>query len=383
MKETHMGVLTMKNRIAILIMALLMISAVPALALLDIGANASAGASANSNGNAKAGLKAEADSDYNNDEDTAEAETRTNIGLGLGIGSVLKTKGSIDALVSKRSLLDVDVRAHEENYQKAVLKSRIILRDYKEARAEFLKTKSELKSCNGESNEKCQELDAEAIASAKAYLGLSADAVVEHLTKIREKLASEEYVDAEVLAKVTADIDAMISETMEIKAKIQTAETKEEINSYAKELNKIVVENKSRIKLYSSLALHAELGGLMHSVNNLNVKLENIGNYVDEKNIEVENWDELVAEYNAELEAAVDAYAEADAEFKEAKILRAEGSTEAEAKASVEAAVEAMHEAQAHLRATHRTLTTMITEVSEAGVNVEAAANANAEGEVQ
>src|SRR3989338_6555129 len=107
---------------------------------------------------------------------------------------------------------------------------------YNSTRLEFQEAKEKLAECKDQNTTECAQLEEEIRAKAKEHLLNIADVIIENLNKIKSKAESSKDLTEEDANELIEKIDAQIQEVEDIKAKIEAAETKEEITEAAKEL---------------------------------------------------------------------------------------------------------------------------------------------------
>lgn len=179
------------------------------------------------------------------------------------------------------------------------------LKEEYEERLEQLKEKKEaLKGCGNESSDDCNRKRGEAIEKAREAALKTADRLVAHLSKLKEKIqGSENMPDDEVAAK-TAKIDAAIAEIETIKQKITAAATKEEFNAAVRELKQVAKKAKRASEMHSQGLLRAEINGVIHRAEVSEKKLDCALTGLEAQGIDTASVDARIAEFSSTLGSA-------------------------------------------------------------------------------
>lgn len=212
---------------------------------------------------------------------------------------------------------------------------------YQDARLKFNETKEKIAECKNTTE--CAQLRETIITQAKEQLLNTADVMTEHLNKLISKIESSEDLTDEDAVESIKKINAQISEIEAIKAKIEAAQTKEEITAAAKELKTKWLAIKNRAEIYAGRVVNARIGGIIVKSKQLETKLSNILERMAEKGKDTSIAQSLIADFNAKLDEARIHYNLSIEKFKEAKANETPNS-------------DLIKEAQDHMKDAHKAL---------------------------
>lgn len=245
-----------------------------------------------------------------------------------------------------------------EKAQEALVKA---MGRYQEALADLDKAKLRLeqaktsKVCKtSPDSEECAKAREELRASAKEKLVNHADIILNSLESGKEKAVASEYLTDEEEAAAVAFFDAQIAKFTAIKAKIESAETKEAIVEAGKELADAWKEVKQKVNAYLSYASNARMAGIVVKAEHLAAKLERVMERMAENGKDTSAVEPLVADFKAKLELAKTKFKSAHAllfEIKAKELTEEEKSAKSdEAKALVEESKQALKDANEVLK---------------------------------
>ena len=183
-------------------------------------------------------------------------------------------------------------------------------KDTKESRQSFLQSKKQLKSCTDESEE-CVALREQVNQHAKDLVLNGIDGAIEHLNQLKAKMESSE--DIEDVESVIANIDTAIAELEETKAEVEVAESKAEIKSIARDVKTLWSRIRNKERVYAAKLVHAKVFNIIKRAENLEVKLERLVARLEAKGVDVTTLEENLAEFNTNIEAARAKYEEGKA----------------------------------------------------------------------
>ena len=214
---------------------------------------------------------------------------------------------------------------------------------YADTGLEFQDAKEKIAECKDQNTTECAQLEDEIRAKAKEHLLNIADVIIENLNKIKTKAESSEDLTEEEAAELIEKIDAQIQEIEDIKAKIEAAETKEEITEAAKELKDKWALLKENAEVHAGRVVNARIGGIIVKSKQLEDKLNKVLERMAEKGIDTSPVESLVTEFNAKIDSAAEHYKLAVEKFEEVKATETPDS-------------EIINEAQEHMKEAHNAL---------------------------
>jgi len=190
--------------------------------------------------------------------------------------------------------------------------------------------KTELRRCQLSDTEECKTIREDAREDAKTYLENLAEAIKARLEKLKEKVEDSERLTTEEKAEIKIEIEAQISEVEDIKAQIETADTREEILSLAKQLREILQNIKNKIKFHEELLLHKRVGEIINQAEKLEEKLNKVLERLTNEGLDTATVQASIDEFNIKIELAKTKYNEGVSLFEEAKEKRDSDKTAAQ-----------------------------------------------------
>ncbi|MEM4244882.1 MAG: hypothetical protein QW404_02765 [Candidatus Nanoarchaeia archaeon] len=163
----------------------------------------------------------------------------------------------------------------------------------------------------------CNVTDEELIEHAKNFLGNSADAIIEHLNKVKEKIQENEDLTEEEAQEMINKIDAKIAEIEAAKEQAENATTKEEIREAAQKINAAWRNIKQLTTFHANVLINARIGGIIVKSEHLKEKLDRILARMEARGKDVTKIHPLIDEFNAKIDLAGEKYEAAVDKFKE------------------------------------------------------------------
>ncbi|MEK6946241.1 MAG: hypothetical protein AABX32_01420 [Nanoarchaeota archaeon] len=206
--------------------------------------------------------------------------------------------------------------------QSVILKARA---DFEAAKEKFKESKDGLEGAREKLKESKEKRDDNAtIENARDYLLKVSDALVSHLEKIKAKVQENSNIEANVSARIVAEIDAQIADINSIKADVQSATTKEQIKEDASRLRKKWNTLEHLVELYSKRVVSARVEGIVNQGLVLEKRLDHVLQEAKDKNISI-NVSAEVDLFSQKIAESKDKYTQAQAKLSEALNLRAGG----------------------------------------------------------
>lgn len=193
---------------------------------------------------------------------------------------------------------------------------------YAERKAKFQETKEQLQNCEGE---ECEELEAQALEHAKAWVINSGEMAIEHLEKLKERIESNEFYEEEDVAERLEAIEEKIAAIEALVEEAELAETKEELRRVAGEMAELWKGFKNKAKHYGNKLVNNQLRGLIFSVERLETVFECVQAEMEAEGFDTETVQDLLAQLDAKGAEAREAYITADEYLALAKEAREEG----------------------------------------------------------
>jgi hypothetical protein len=247
----------------------------------------------------------------------------------------------------KARIIDrMQVEKAKENYIKA--KEKFILKkaDLEQSRLKF-KEKQELKKvCREQGQDKCNVTEEQLLSVSKNFLGNSADAIIEHLNKVKTRLQGNEDLSEEEVKAMIERIDAKITQIQAAKEKAMNATTKDEVTSAAQEINAAWKNIKQISEAYTNEMMNAQIGGIIIKSEQLKEKFDRAITKMESNNKSTDGIKPLVGEYDTKIKLAKEKYESAMKKFQEFW----DAENKPEAKEILEQAKDLMKEAKEALK---------------------------------
>ncbi|MDD4877877.1 MAG: hypothetical protein PHO02_02465 [Candidatus Nanoarchaeia archaeon] len=153
-------------------------------------------------------------------------------------------------------------------------------------------------------SEECATAREELRGASKEKLAQHTDIILNALESGKEKAIASEYLTDEEEAAAVAFFDEQIAKFTAIKTEIESAETKEDIVEAGKKLADAWKEIRQKINAYLSYASNARMAGIVVKAEHLAAKLERVMERMAENGKDTAEVEPLVDEFKALLETA-------------------------------------------------------------------------------
>ncbi len=234
------------------------------------------------------------------------------------------------------------------------------------SRDEFRQAKSELEDSRKKLREAKDRRDENATFEyAQSYLLHTADALINHLEKIKANVQASENIEADSESKIVAQIDAQIAEINSIKAQISAATSREQLKEAAKKMQDKWSRLKHLISAHAERVVTARIEGIVNRGIVLEKRLDKILAKAKEKGIEI-NVSAEVGEFSAKIATAKDKYQQAQAKLTAVIELKTGNSTNEQIKAAANDAKSLLKEARDAIKEAHGILKEIVGKIKEA-----------------
>jgi len=249
--------------------------------------------------------------------------------------------------------------------QSDILKARA---NFEVAKEKFRESKDDLEDAREKLKESKEKHDDYAtIENARAYLLKVSDALISHLEKIKAKVQENSNIEANVSARIVAEIDSQIADINSIRADVQSATTKEQIKEDASKLRKKWNTLKHLIDLYSKRVVSARVEGIVNQGLVLEKRLDHVLQEARDKNISLDVSAE-VGVFSQKIADSKDRYTRAQAKISEALDLRFKGEPDdsSKIKALIDEANQLLKESRDSIKQAHDELKVIVKKIREA-----------------
>jgi hypothetical protein len=271
-----------------------------------------------------------------------------------------------DTMYKKRVVAQEQVQEAAKNYGQAVSNYAKLNSIYKDKRQAFLEVKNQLRNCTSIDNEECNELRDAALERAKEYLINGADMVIQHLNKILSRTEGSEQIEEDEAEKIIEDVKGTIVQLEKAIEQVKAAETKDEVQQAAKEINQAWERIKHKERLYAAKLVNAQVWNILRRSENLESRLDNILSEMEEQEINVTNIEEELDLFSEYVFDAKNKYNNATDLLEEARDLLSEDG-KADVSEITEEAKEWLRKAHDDLKEAHSILIDIILKIREAG----------------
>jgi hypothetical protein len=168
------------------------------------------------------------------------------------------------------------------------------------ARQRVIKTREDFQNAR----ERVKDARSATPADKKEFLLSAADRILDHLTKLHERV---EGSDLENKDGLLVELEAIIADVEAAKAKIEAlgeGATREEIKAAVQELRESWKEAKDLLKRGAHRVVHKRIGLVVKQMEKLNDKLERIIAKMQEKGVDTSSVDSLMTDFDARLDSA-------------------------------------------------------------------------------
>jgi len=274
----------------------------------------------------------------------------------------LKTELKGIKLLRVRNAHDLDKRSIT---QSDTLKARA---DFEAAKEKFKESKDGLEDARDKLKQSREKHDDNAtLEHAREYLLKVSDALVSHLGKIKAKVQENSNIEANVSARITAEIDTQIADINSIKADVQSAATKEQIKEDAAKLRKIWNTLQHLVELYSKRVESARIEGIVNQGIVLEKRLDHVLQEAKDRNISLDVSAEVDV-FSQKIADSKDKYTQARAKISEALDLRAHGEAadSSKIKSLIDEANQLLKDSRDSIKQAHDELKVIVKKIKEA-----------------
>ncbi|MBL7054232.1 phage tail tape measure protein [Candidatus Woesearchaeota archaeon] len=139
---------------------------------------------------------------------------------------------------------------------------------------------------------------------SKKYLLTAADAIINHLEKIKSRVQQSQNIDEEEALELIKDINKKIQELEDLKSSAEDIETKDGIKSIAKDINAAWKRTRISSEFYVRLLVNKKIQETIKRSEQLEKKLDSILAEIEEKAFEVKNIEEILTIFSEKIDEA-------------------------------------------------------------------------------
>lgn len=201
-----------------------------------------------------------------------------------------------------------------EKYQEA--KERLVAarENYQEAKLRVREAKKAIAECVNGETEECARIRAQIKVHSKNFLLNTADRVLSVLDKLKARIEANEDLTDEQQAEMLADLDAKTEGIEDAKAVIEgltNESTKQEIREAAQTIKQAWIETRAVMKRNAGRLVNEKIGGIIVQVEHVREKLDKIIKRLQSQGYEIQGIELIYADFDDELGKARENYEKA------------------------------------------------------------------------
>ncbi|MBN2112294.1 hypothetical protein JW707_04305 [Candidatus Woesearchaeota archaeon] len=244
------------------------------------------------------------------------------------------------------------------------------------ARERLNQTKEAYNSCKGNQTEECDQVRAQVKTNSKQFLMNSGDRVVAMLEKIRERVASCEYLSDEEVEERVAEIDAKIAEIEDAQETVESLgneSTAAEMRNAVNAINQAWKRSQTVMKNQVGRLMNDKIGGIAVKSENLAERLQNAIGTLEEQGEDTAELEQLMEQFRNRIQNAEEHQELAREKYQE--------SNSGEVDEAMQEANRHMQEAHNELQEAHTLLVQIMRQIRATKRGQQALAEAEAEQE--
>ncbi len=194
---------------------------------------------------------------------------------------------------------------------------------------------------------------------ARNYLSHAADAIINHLEKIKNKIQQSYNIGSEEALEIIRDINLKIKDLEDAKSDAEGATEKEEIRKAARTINAAWKRTRIQSEFYVNMLINKKIEEIIKRSEQLEKKLEDILTSMEEKNLDVQKIEEKLTSFSERIDEARTQFQKSMQKFREAKST----GVKVDIEKLIIGAKSFEKEARAALKESHNTLTEIIKDI--------------------
>jgi hypothetical protein len=234
-----------------------------------------------------------------------------------------RTRDRLDVAAKREELL----RRFQENKAEmrevvanAIAKRAEAIKRYRESRAELASAKEKLKGCQGRSDVTCTEERRKARQNSQKFLLSASDRALALLEKTKERIEKSTDLSDEEKALAIKQLEDRLQDMASARETVhQTTEaaTKEEIKESAKMVREAWGKAHKEMKEKAARQAAGRIGGTLNKIEKLEVKLDRFVAKLKDKGYDTAPIEAMMEQFEAKIEEGKEAHALAMQKFQE------------------------------------------------------------------
>ncbi|MBN2101255.1 MAG: hypothetical protein JW716_00090 [Candidatus Aenigmarchaeota archaeon] len=282
-------------------------------------------------------------------------------------------KTPVQNLYQKRTIASEKLQKAHQNYEHAKGEFIKVNNAYNENRKLFLDVKTQLQKCEGVDSEECTQLMQRAHERAQEFTINAAQMAIRHLEKVKYKAESSEGMEEETAGGILNELNTAINDLEGVVAEVESAQTKEEIQTAAQKISQIWSRIRHREKVHSAELLNAGIWGITKRSETLEERIDAKLAKMSEEGLDVSELQTRLDEYSVKVVSAKEKYEQAKEILQQANGMRGDELTEEEKEEAiglVEQAKDLIRQAHEELKDAHDFIKDIIKEIGGLGEDV-------------
>ncbi len=246
-----------------------------------------------------------------------------------------------EEMLRKRQISVERIENARQNFEAARQRYQNAFENYNQNKGQFEDARERLREC--QDIDECRELNERALEHSRAMLHRAIEMIIEHLNKVKERIASSEEIDSETAQQAISKIEEIIERLENLLEKALSAESREEIREVAREIAQEWRSIRNTERIYSTIAVDARVWGIVQRAKILEQRLERAISQMHEIGIDTTILEEKAGQLSEKIE-------EAENKYKKARELISQ------ARADPEESSELIEQARSHILEAHELL---------------------------
>lgn len=218
-----------------------------------------------------------------------------------------------------REVKNENKETYQQQYELAKAEYTQNRENYQNAKSEILAERERIKECQTSETDDCPQFREQIREKNREFLLGVADATIAHLNEIISKIQASEDLTEDEINKIVEELQNYISEIEDIKGKITSASTADELKEAFRELKNTRNKVNKQSKLYVGKLWTARLGFVIERAEGLEARLDRILNELESQGYDISSLSETINNFNIAVSKARENYDLATEKMNEAR----------------------------------------------------------------
>jgi hypothetical protein len=261
-----------------------------------------------------------------------------------------------ERLQFRREIAKEQIQLARQRYQTAKQSYLNARQRYQTAKSNIEKARNTINRCRDAESEECTQAANQMKLHSKNFLESTADRVLNILEQLKAKVEANEDLTEEEASEMLSNIDEQIQKIEEAKDTIENLDnesTKEDIREAANTIKEAWRETKVIAKQRAGRIVNAKVGGIIVQIEHVKEKLDRIIERLKNEGYEIEGIEQIYADFEVELEKAGENY-------EKARELYQSAAAPGEIDEVMKQANDYMRKAKQHIQNAHKMLRNLV-----------------------